>query len=158
MGQKKTLAPNAGLTLPCAHTPSLLVQRLQRITAFVLFALWLPATLHSDLEAAEINYVFGGHDHASLARQHSDCAHDRGDDEVPHSTDGVSYRHDSQDLKVPLPAFAFLYPVEVILLFALSDLPAKFIAKIGDAPPEVARTWHFLRRAAPPPRAPSLVV
>jgi hypothetical protein len=91
------------LTLPCAHTPSLLVQRLQRITAFVLFALWLPATLHSDLEAAEINYVFGGHDHASLARQHSDCAHDRGDDEVPHSTDGVSYRHDSQDLKVPLP-------------------------------------------------------
>jgi hypothetical protein len=134
------------------------VQRLQRIIAFVLFALWLSATLHSDLEAAGINYVFGGHDHASLARQHSGCAHDRVDDEVQHSTDGVSYRHDSLDLKVPLPAFAFLYPVGTIPLFAPIDLPAKFVAETGAAPPEVARTWHFLRRAAPPPRAPSLVV
>ena len=44
------------------------MQGLQRIIAFILFALWLPATLHSDLEAAGIYYAFGGHDHASLAR------------------------------------------------------------------------------------------
>ncbi len=134
------------------------MQRLQRIITFVLFALWLPATLHSDLEAAGINYIFGGHDPSSLAREHSDCAHDRADDEVQHSTDGVSYRLDSLDLKMPLPAFAFLAPVGAIPLFAPIDLLAKFAAETGAAPPEVARTWHFLRRAAPPPRAPSLVV
>ncbi len=131
--------------------------RLPRLIALLLLALWLPATLHCDLEAAGIEHIFGGHDHASASHDHAPAPSEHASDDIQHSTDGLSYRLDSLALKMPLPAFAFLYAVAAIPLLAPSDPPANFIAETGTAPPEVARTWHFVTRAALPSRAPSLV-
>jgi len=41
-------------------------------------------------------------------------------------------------------------------VLALSSPPSGLTARI-EPPPEVARTWHFTARAAPPSRAPSLL-
>lgn len=146
------------MTLLVSFAPSTVVQRLQRLIALTLLALWLPATLHCDLETAGIEDIFGGHDHASTAHRHAQVPHDYAGEDTQHSTDGLSYRLDSLALKTPLPAFAFLYTVEAIPLLVSIDLPASFVVESGTSPPEVARTWHFLTRAAPPSRAPSFSV
>ena len=121
----------------------------------VLLALWLPATLHCDLEAAEITEaLFGCHDHGSPVGDHHD---DASDHEVTHSVDGLSYSPGSAPVK-SLPSAVVQ---GCLRSSATPDTPTRplrpVVVEAGTAPPEIARTWHFLTRAAPTPRAPSLL-
>ena len=118
--------------------------------ALLLLALWLPATLHCDLEAAGIESMFGCHDHAVASQPQ--CP-----DDACHSIESLTYKLDSIILKAAPPvAVFFCLPVTPPLAAPAHPSPP-IIAETGQAPPEVARMWHFLTRAAPLPGAPSLI-
>lgn len=124
---------------------------LRRLSAVLLLALWLPATLHCSLE------------HVGLLSQ--TCAEDCASDQS-HAPDGCgtvedgSYRPTGSALQVATPA---LYAcIDELCLPSWQNAPV--------CPDEVARfgafgesrdwisSWQFVRRLAPPSRAPSLAV
>lgn len=118
------------------------MRRLRSLTAWLLLALWLPATLHCSLDRAGVL----GESQACI----ESCATDNCDvleSGFCHSTSDV--------LKVPAPTaltcLCCLLEItpETIVLPLLS--PAR-----TSSPPELARTWQFTARAAPLPGAPAL--
>lgn len=135
-------------TLPTPNSfPSVL--RLRRLLTFALLALWLPATLHCDLEAAGLALPFICHDHDTATRSDWPCA----DDEC-HALDGASYT-----------AFALTKLVSATVLSVLARLPDSIETPVDgvrpertDVPRKLRRTWQFDTRAAPPARAPSALV
>jgi len=135
-------------TLP---TPNSLasVLRLRRLLTFALLALWLPATLHCDLEAAGLALPFVCHDHDTATGLDLPCA----DDEC-HALDRASYT-----------AFALTKLVSATVLSVLARLPDSIETPVDgvrpertDVPRKLRRTWQFDTRAAPPARAPSALV
>lgn len=135
-------------TLP---TPNSLasVLRLRRLLTFALLALWLPATLHCDLEAAGLALPFVCHDHDTATGLDLPCA----DDEC-HALDRASYT-----------AFALTKLVSATVLSVLARLPDSIETPVDgvrpertDVPRKLRRTWQFETRAAPPARAPSALV
>lgn len=135
-------------TLPTPNSlPSVL--RLRRLLTFALLALWLPATLHCDLEAAGLALPFICHDHDTATRSDRPCA-----DDDCHALDRASYT-----------AFALTKLVSATVLSVLARLPESIETPVNgvrpertDAPRELRRTWQFDTRAAPPARAPSALV
>ena len=135
-------------TLP---TPNSLasVLGLRRLLTFALLALWLPATLHCDLEAAGLALPFVCHDHDTATGLDLPCA----DDEC-HALDRASYT-----------AFALTKLVSATVLSVLARLPDSIETPVDgvrpertDVPRKLRRTWQFDTRAAPPARAPSALV
>ena len=135
-------------TLP---TPNSLasVLRLRRLLTFALLALWLPATLHCDLEAAGLALPFVCHDYDTATGLDLPCA----DDEC-HALDRASYT-----------AFALTKLVSATVLSVLARLPDSIETPVDgvrpertDVPRKLRRTWQFDTRAAPPARAPSALV
>jgi hypothetical protein len=120
----------------------------RRIVALLLLALWLPATLHCDLEAAGVTGILGCHDHRTTGPAF-------GSDDHCHSIEGVTYKLDFASVKTPPPALALLFVFAHPSLIAAVLPPRAITVEADAAPPEVARTWHFVVRAAPPARAPS---
>lgn len=118
---------------------------LRRVVAVLLLSLWLPATLHCDLEAAGLDLALLCHEHAEAVDLAAPCA-----DETCHAVESTDYT-----------AFALtkLIDAPVLTLIALlpppRELPvtAAVLARIA-APPELPRRWQFAHRAALPPRAP----
>ena len=119
------------------------------LVALLMLVLWLPATQHAELEAAELSWLGHG-DHPS-----SSCE-DICVDGACHSTEGVTYRKCFQDLRVPCPP-------------PLPDLHGDWhwhpapprlepVALRWDPPPVPVqhRTWQFARRTALPARAPAV--
>ena len=123
----------------------------RRIIALVLLALWLPATMHCDLEAAGVKGILGCHDHEAPCNTH--CTVD-----ACHSIEGVSYQFDSSVTKAPQPSLSLLVLPIALVVPAFVETPREGEIERASAPPEVARTWHFVMRAAPPARAPSRAV
>ncbi len=125
------------------------VHRLRRLLTFALLALWLPATLHCDLEAAGLALPFVFHDHDIATGSDRPCA-----DDDCHALDRASYT-----------AFALTKLVSATVLSVLARLPESIETPVNgvrpertDAPRELRRTWQFDTRAAPPARAPSALV
>ena len=129
------------------------MQRLRRILALVLVALWLPATLHCDLEAAGLSTLFHcvTDHHVSADSTHSESARDACD---VVETGAFMPAADTATLPPPTLHALLLDFLFVPTVLALKP-PARGLCEQISAPPEVARTWHFVIRAAPPPRAPS---
>lgn len=127
------------------------VFRARRLIALVLLALWLPATLHCDLEAAGVKGILGCHNHEIPCNAH--CTAD-----ACHSIEGLSYQFDSSLTKAPQPSLTLLVAPLAFLVLTLVAAPREGEIEPAAAPPEVARTWHFVTRAAPPARAPARAV
>lgn len=139
-----------GLTRAAASLASAAVLRLRLILALFLCALWLPATLHCDLGAAGFaEAVFDHEDHPGTA------------DASPHgdACDVVEsgwVKRASADLTVAAPADCPCLLGCLALLGATAATAAPVLAPtLHTVPPELAVTWQFVARAAPPARAPA---
>ncbi len=135
------------------------MKRWSKLVALLLLALWLPATMHCDLEAAGLDALaHGGHgdhaDHGSSPCQ-NDCATDS-----CHTVEGYSFT------KAVNPLRALPPPVLTLCSLLLLVPPAPLEPGMA-APREGAddtdllvlhRTWSFAHRAALPARAPDRLV
>lgn len=123
------------------------MNRLTRIVALLLLALWLPATLHCDLEAAGVAP-------ASVVCQDEHAPDSHGTDNCALVENGT-FKASSTLLKVSAPA---LLACRLCCLAALLPPPV-FVPLVSpertDSPPELVRVWHFDHRAALPSRAPT---
>ncbi|MBC7368385.1 MAG: hypothetical protein H7343_16510 [Undibacterium sp.] len=119
------------------------------IVAFLLAMLWLPATLHCQLEAAGF-----------IAETCPDgCA------ATPDAKDGCdtvengTYKLSGDAVKVPAPSL-FVCPFHFCLVQIQSDATCERVPPSGalfDRPLDWLSSWRFVRRAAPPSRAPTLL-
>ena len=122
------------------------MQRLCRILALALVALWLPATLHCDLEAAGLEIGVLCHDHDTPEAAAAHCT-----DDACHAIESAAYT-----------AFTLTKLVSGTVLSVVALLPeplalptAALSPARSDVPRELQRSWQFTTRAAPPARAPS---
>jgi hypothetical protein len=127
------------------------MRRVLRILSLLVLAIWLPATEHCALEAAGV-----------LPNSCSDgCASSQlGGDDGCAAVENAAYKPSSDALKVPTPD---LFACECF--FCLQSISADVAHEIAptsgasfERPQDWVSTWHFVRRAAPAPRAPSLSV
>lgn len=126
------------------------MQRLIKIASFLLLAIWLPATLHCNLEAA------------GLAETH--CTSSAADDDC--KTD-ICATIESALIKESAPVFNLAAPVACDHLLCLATFltvacerdASPVLSSVSHAPPlEITAGWHFITRAAPLSRAPSLLL
>jgi hypothetical protein len=128
------------------------VRRLRSFAACLLLALWLPAMLHCDLEAANV--------HIAHNAQHSDAAPGGCADNEPescHPIESGAYTAAAPSLKVPPPSDS-LHALIAALACLCHECNATALSTSPDRhspPPELRVGWHFITRAAPPARAPS---
>ena len=124
-----------------------------KITVLVLLALWAPATLHCDLEAA------GLINHASQ----TDACCQTSDEPCGDETCRDFTRTSSTTLAAPSVYTAVPWANALTSLLAQLALVAREAEgnqfSHGDTPAieTLARTWSFVRRSALPARAPSSV-
>ncbi len=129
------------------------MNRFRRYACLLLLALWLSATMHCDLEAAG---VFTGHSEGAAGCNETGAAC---------AADGCKTLEDSasnpsrKSIKAPAPA-----PLVCACLLYL-----KLVVPVCDEEPVTPSVafarplawvpvWPFARRAAPSPRAPSVLV
>jgi len=129
------------------------VKCLFKSVAVLLLALWLPATLHCDLEAAELWVEHDDHADVACCQAGLGCTHDGCD-----TLEGSAVKSSNSFTRAPLPVpfvcccLICLPPAEPASLVA--DVPMQYrVAPELDWVPIV----HFARRAAPLSRAPSFV-
>ena len=125
------------------------MRRLYRLFSLLLLAVWLPATLHCNLEAAGL-----------VNRQCTDgCPAEAGQ-----ARDGCGvvetglYKADSDFVKAPAPDLRANDLSLCAQLIQSLAFPEPTIRPAGPAfvrPPGWVTMWNFVRRAAPPSRAPS---
>lgn len=122
---------------------------------FVLLAIWLAATQHCGLEAA------------GLLETHSEdgavplCCSSSG----PCTQDGCtlvergSLAPSNTVLKIPAPALneCICRLCTRLVIPVVASEPALEFAHAADEPRGWVPMWHFVRRAAQPPRAPSVI-
>lgn len=126
--------------------------RLRSLVALVVLALWLPATLHCALEAAGFDPFF------PCADEHQVGTHEEATRDSCDVVEGSAFKPSFNTATVPPPEFSAGLPCFSVQLRPLVLTPSVTgVSELVAAPPEVARTWRFLMRAAPPPRAPSSV-
>jgi hypothetical protein len=143
-----------------AHVPQRM-SRLRPLFALFLSVLWLPAVLHCELEAANIQLLTHDHhhehdlDHAHHAADQHDANHGHGSDEGTHALDDTPFTATAPGLKVLPPADA-VSPVLLALLSLPQKLAEPALSPERHPPPlELAAAWQFVSRAAPPARAPN---
>lgn len=128
-----------------------------------MLALWLPATQHSALESAGLLP-----DHsADVSHQHQSSGNDT---EVPnphgahhgwHLIEKTVTKPSSGLLKVPAPVLLLVVGFLCLQLFATASLREPSLTSVAmvalERPIAWVSNWHFVRRAAPVSRAPSVV-
>jgi hypothetical protein len=123
----------------------------------MLLVVWLTATQHCALAATGLLGANHGEQATSCcsdSEQH--CSHD-GCEVV----EGGSVSTPNSSIKVPLPevqAGLFLFCVQLIAPSVILTEPSSEFAEGIERPLDWVPTWHFERRAAPSPRAPSLIL
>jgi hypothetical protein len=133
------------------------VKWFNKCVAFALLALWLPVTQHCDLEAAG---VLAAHADANTHAAENGCC----EPSEPCAHDGCElvengiYHASGSLLKTVTPALlvftCFLSPQ----LAAPDPRVEPALPVVADVKPQGwVPTWHFVRRAAPLSRAPSLL-
>ncbi len=128
------------------------MSRLRPLVLLLLAALWLPATLHCELEDAEVHFLTHDDHH------HSDAHHDHGtgEEDEHHAFKDTPYSASTSAVKV-LPPGDSLSVVLLALLATGREEATPDLSPDRHPPPlELKVAWQFLSRAAPPARAPSL--
>lgn len=118
----------------------------------LLLAVWLPATLHCDLESIEgFAFLACGQAADAAPHQETDC-----DQDACAVVESGFYHAEHQTVRVIPPA---LVPSVPGLLAAepTALLAATAVSPPVAGPPELSRRWQFSHRTALPPRAPSLL-
>jgi len=130
------------------------VKGLRRIPSLLLLAVWLAATQHCILEAAGLWDAHADENvHTCCSDKVPPCTHD-GCEVV----EGGSIVSSTPSAKVSAPSLAAdlaCFEVGLIKSFASTSSPAEFVVGV-ERPSSWVPIWHFARRAAPSPRAPSL--
>lgn len=126
--------------------------RLLKVVALLLATLWLPATVHCQLETLGFDSLFACADTAEAAHAGNDDCADDGCQTV--ESGQVLFSKDRFDSA----SLALLAGATTSLLF---EIPApvvapEFIASRQAETLPLQRTWQFDRRAALPARAPGL--
>jgi hypothetical protein len=121
------------------------VIRIRSIVTLVMLALWLPVTLHCELERIPgLEFL-----RCAADTDQSDCR-DTGCCGVEKS----QYKVGQSRLAIPPPVFLPLSPAPLLnVADALTDRVSAGI--LTTAPPELPKCWQFVFRTASPPRAPS---
>jgi hypothetical protein len=127
-----------------------------RVLALWLAAFWLPLTLHCELAG-----IFGGcametccEDHSGFDN-HSCCGEDgQCGTIVCKVLKTGNFRLDDATISIPAavadcPAFQDFHELQS------GPAPVELLDETTGAPPDRLRTWQFVFRAAPAPRAPS---
>jgi hypothetical protein len=122
-----------------------------KVIAFALLALWLPATQHCDLEAANVPFLGAGEHHSTSCQEA--CR-----DDACHTIEGESYGKSANQLKIPPPP-TWLVSCLLTLLITPVLVEREPVCLDADTPEIQAlhRTWQFVRRTALPARAPNCV-
>lgn len=123
-----------------------------RFAALLLLALWLPATLHCDLEAAEVEFLTHK-DHTSSA------CRDTCTDDACHDIESGAFTKEVGTLRV-LPPPELAQADFLLRLIAPPRLEEPPRIASGEQAPEwlvLRQTWRFVHRAALPARAPDAV-
>jgi hypothetical protein len=117
----------------------------------MLGVLWLPASLRCEIEQALPDVAFFGCAIPCDGMSNKSC------------TDGCAVletglvKFSSDDAKASPPSEALLCACAICLRdFAEPDLTSELIPGRDDHGDEFQRTWHFVQRAAPLSRAPSV--
>ena len=127
---------------------------LRNILVVTLAVLWLPVSVHCELEEIPaLSFLSCCPEENSAPHQDDDC-----------ETDGCAvvesglYKIEERLVSLPAPVLVLAVFLGGLLETPLSapELPVK-CSPSGIVPPEIPRTWQFSLRAAPSPRAPSLV-
>lgn len=137
--------------LPVGILPN--VKRIKTVVALVMMAVWLPAQSHCLLERA--GWLWSGDccpevDGTSESPAKAPCS-----EQICCNLDSPTYKLDDEQTVVQAPAAFLLGPARPvpIELAPLAERPQRLCPL---ASPELPVTWQFSRRAALPPRAPSL--
>eukprot|EP01012_Entosiphon_sulcatum_P068033 TRINITY_DN9800_c1_g1_i1.p2 TRINITY_DN9800_c1_g1~~TRINITY_DN9800_c1_g1_i1.p2 ORF type:complete len:127 (-),score=3.89 TRINITY_DN9800_c1_g1_i1:86-466(-) len=124
------------------------MRRLSRLFSLVLLTVWLPVTQHCNLEAAGL--IGKSHPAGSVPGKSETID---GCDLVKNSGFGA------KEMKVPAPV-----RLACACLLCVQDLPmpdsgrdAVLSTEAADRPLNWVTEWHFVRRAAPPSRAPTVL-
>lgn len=122
-----------------------------RLVALLLLALWLPAMLHCELEAADV-HILTHDDH------HGAQGPGAGSSDPHHVLKEGAVAASAPSLKILPPTDTLAL---VLVALAVDRVRSDEFVLSPDRhppPPELAVGWHFVRRAAPSPRAPSVRV
>jgi hypothetical protein len=119
-----------------------------RVLAVLLLTVWLPVTLHCDLEAAGLIDTVCA----------TDCGQQDGANDRCDIVERGLYKSSADFVKIPAPellhcVFAFVPSLELE-----AHATSLFLPEFVSEPQTLRRTWQFVQRAAPPSRAPSLIV
>jgi hypothetical protein len=128
------------------------LSRLRKLAALLLVALWLPATLHCQLEGLGLDAIFACADDAAEAAHSNDECTDDGCQTIESGQVTLS------KMRVDVASLALFAGSDAFCLFEIpAPAPAGEIsASRQDETLPLQRTWQFDRRAALPARAPGL--
>jgi hypothetical protein len=138
------------------------VQYIYKVTALLILALWLLATQHSALEmagllpdhAAEVSHLHDSNGNESEVPIPHGAVHDW------HFMEKTVGKPSSNLLKVPAPVLLLAVSFLCLQLFATASAREPSLTAIArvalERPMAWVPKWHFVRRAAPPARAPAL--
>ncbi len=126
----------------------------RHIIAVVLLALWMPATQHCNLEAAGLIDAHAEHKDSACFGGENPCSHDG-----CRVIEEITYKPSADLLKVPAPDLLVCSRF-LCLQLAYRELSVESVTPIAPAekPQAWVPIWHFVRRAAPLCRAPSVLV
>ena len=133
------------LVLPASIS---VVHRLRKMFSLLALAVWLPATVHCELESVSgfefLQCVSDGQNSKGNCSDDGCC-----------TVEKSQYKSKQARLTIPLPD---LLPVAFApVLDVANTLPAEVsLGVLTAAPPELHQTWHFVSRMALPVRAPSV--
>jgi hypothetical protein len=123
------------------------------MAALALAALWVPVSVHCQLEQVPGLEFLSCCPHEDAApNQDDDCAGD-----ACSVIESGLYKLEEQQASLPAPDFGDLEFASSSFDHALTPVEASCVPARGTAPPEYCRVWQFTSRTALPPRAPSFV-
>ncbi len=123
--------------------------RLLKVAALLLATLWLPATLHCQLEGLGFDSLFGCADTPAGHADSRACA-----DDGCQTIEAGQFVLTKQRLDLAAPALLACACSFCLFEFQPPVAAADFTASRQDVTLPLQRTWQFTRRAAAPPRAP----
>jgi hypothetical protein len=130
------------------------VSRLMKFAALLLATLWLPATLHCQLEGLGLDTLF------ACADQPAETAHTDGDtcaDDGCQTIESGQFAITKSKLDLSQPPALACVCVACFQHLAPPAPAPEIFAVHQDKMLPLQRTWQFARRAALPARAPSLI-
>ncbi len=122
----------------------------RQLLVWLMVACWLPATLHCAMDQASL------FDSAPACCDHEEAqsSDDRSCSEHCDVFDRAFNKVSGENLSPAAPVLLALADWLTPIDLKPAEMPVG-LCRAATAPPELARTWQFVARAALPPRAPS---